>query len=290
LASETTFLHLDPAWRRPVVTHSSGEDSLLLDYFSLRDKTAIITGSGRGIGEAIAVTYAEMGANIVLCARTQAPLDRVAGRVRELGRRALVVTADINDSEALSTVIERTANEFGRIDVVVNNAGGGGHPHAFLTATEQGLETTFHNNVTSRFQLSQLAVPHMLEGGGGSIVNITSVLGRVRDRGWLVSSTTNAAVAHMTRLMAADLSPRIRVNAIACGSVATPGLDTVLKDETIKGALERATLMGRLGQPIDIALFALYLASPASAWVTGKVFEIDGGQEQCSLSLGLPDL
>jgi 7-alpha-hydroxysteroid dehydrogenase len=130
----------------------------------------------------------------------------------------------------------------------------------------------------------------MLAGDGGSIVNISSAMGRFRDRGYVAYGTAKAALAHMTRLMAADLAPRIRANAIAVGSVATSALETVLHDDGIRNEMVDKTPLRRLGQPDDIALGALWLASPAGSYVTGKVIEIDGGIEASNLDLRLPDL
>ena len=130
----------------------------------------------------------------------------------------------------------------------------------------------------------------MLERGGGAIVNISSAIGRLSDRGFVVYGTAKAALTHMTRLMAADLAPRIRVNAIAVGSVATSALETVLTDDALRTQMEDGTPLRRLGQPDDIALAALYLASPVGSFVTGKVLEVDGGLEAPNLALGLPDL
>jgi 7-alpha-hydroxysteroid dehydrogenase len=265
---------------------------MILDYFRLTDRTAIVTGSGQGIGASIAIALAEVGADVVLAARRRGLLEETAKEVERCGRRALVCPCDINDGASQRQLVEQAAEEFGRVDVLVTSAGGGGMPGTpFLNETEDNLEQIFHHNVTSRFQLSRLVAPHMLRNGdGGAIVHLTSALSRVRDRGFLVSGTTNAAVAHMTRNLAAELAPRIRVNGIACGSVGSPTLLAALEDPGIRDALASATLMQRIGEPVDIALAALYLSSPASRWVSGKIFEIDGGQEECSLHFGLPDL
>jgi 7-alpha-hydroxysteroid dehydrogenase len=130
----------------------------------------------------------------------------------------------------------------------------------------------------------------MLERGGGSIVNISSAIGRLRDRGFVAYGTAKAALTHMTRLMAADLAPKIRVNAIAVGSVATSALETVLTDDAIRNEMVAKTPLKRLGEPDDIAIGVLYLASPAASFVTGKLFEIDGGLEEANLALNLPDV
>jgi 7-alpha-hydroxysteroid dehydrogenase len=264
---------------------------VISDYFSLTDQVAIVTGAGQGIGEALALVFAEAGADIVLVARRRSPLEGVAERVEKFGRRALVVPADVNDESAMEEVVNQAAGQLGRIDILVNNAGSGGLPTPFTETTAAHLDEVMHFNVTSRFQLARLVVEQMRgHDRGGAILNITSVLGRVSDRGYLASGASNAAVAHMTGLMAADLAPRIRVNAIACGSVATPALQGIMTNDAVRGELEGNVFLRRLGQPLDIALAALYLVSPAAAWTTGKVFEIDGGQERCALDFRVPDL
>jgi 7-alpha-hydroxysteroid dehydrogenase len=130
----------------------------------------------------------------------------------------------------------------------------------------------------------------MLANGGGAIVNISSVMGRVAGRGYAAYGTAKAALAHYTRLAAADLAPRIRVNAIAVGSVATSALDVVVRNPELRGKMEAATPLHAIGDPEDIAGTVVYLASPAGGFVTGKVFEVDGGLQTPNLELGLPDL
>jgi 7-alpha-hydroxysteroid dehydrogenase len=130
----------------------------------------------------------------------------------------------------------------------------------------------------------------MLENDSGAIVNISSAMGRLRDRGFVAYGTAKAALAHMTRLMAADCAPRIRVNAIAVGSVATSALEIVLTNDELRTEMVDKTPLGRLGEVDDIALAALYLASDAASFVTGKVLEVDGGLEEANLDMHLPDL
>src|SRR6266446_2644384 len=179
--------------------------------------------------------------------------------------------------------------DFGETDVVVNNAGGT-MPRPFLDTSPGFFERSFHFNVTTAFVLSKAAAPHLLATGAGSIVNISSAIGRLRDRGFVAYGTAKAALSHMTRLTAADLAPKVRVNAIAVGSIATSALEIVLDNPEIHDEMVRRTPLKRLGQPEDIALCALYLASPAGSFVTGKLFEIDGGLEEANLDLALPDL
>lgn len=261
----------------------------MLERFRCDGKAAIVTGAGRGIGAACALALAEAGADVVLAARTPEQLEAVAEQASAFGVRAVVVPTDVNDNDAVTGLAQRCVDELGRIDVVVNNAGGS-VPRPFLDTSPGYLERAFHFNTTTAFVLSKAAVPVMLEQGSGSIVNISSAIGRLRDRGMLAYGTAKAALTHMTRLMAADLAPKIRVNAIAVGSIATSALETVLTDDEIRTQMIEGTPLKRLGEPDDIALCALYLASPAASFVTGKVYEVDGGLEEANLALGLPDL
>jgi 7-alpha-hydroxysteroid dehydrogenase len=262
---------------------------VILDRFRLTDQAAVVTGAGRGIGAAIAVAYAQAGADVLIASRTQEQLDKVAAQIADAGRRAVVVPADLNDTASLPGLVERAMSEFGRLDIVVNNVGGTG-PRPFLDTSEGYLERAFHFNVTTAFALSKAAAPHMLAGGGGSIVNISSAMGRLRDRGFVAYGVAKAALAHMTRLLAIDLAPRVRVNGIAVGSVATSALETVLQTESLLNEMVDKTPMKRLGEPEDIAAAAVYLASPAGAFITGKLLEVDGGLEAPNLALNLPDL
>ena len=260
-----------------------------MDRFRLDGRVAVITGAGRGIGAGCALAMSEAGADIAITARTEDQLDAVAAEVRSLGRRALVFPGDVNDLDVLDRFVDATIAEFGRLDIVVNNAGGS-MPTALLDTSVKMFEQAFHFNVTTAFALSKAAIPRILETGGGSIVNISSVMGRVRERGFLAYGTAKAALAPMTRLMAADCAPRIRVNAIGVGSVATSALEMVLTDDSLRKEMVDGTPLARLGEVEDIALGALYLASDASSYITGKVLEIDGGLEGANLDLRLPDL
>ncbi len=262
---------------------------MILDRFRLDDKVVIVTGAGRGIGAAIARTYAEVGANVVLAARTEAQLEEVAADVRASGGEALVVPCDVSELDVLDHLVDRTVETFGGVDIVVNNAGGS-MPNAFLDTSVRAFEKAFHFNVTTAFRLTQLAVPHMLDREGASVVNISSAIGRMSDRGFAAYGTAKGALTHLTRLLAADLAPRVRVNGIAVGSVATSALQVVLDSDEIHDEMVARTPLKRLGDPTDIAAAALWLASPAGSWVTGKVVEVDGGLEAPNLALGLPDL
>jgi 7-alpha-hydroxysteroid dehydrogenase len=250
---------------------------MILDRFRMKDKVAIVTGAGAGIGRASALALAEVGADVVLAARTQDKLEEVAEQARGFGRHALVVPCDVNHTKQLDELVARTLAELGRIDVLVNNAGGTG-PTAALDLDLRDFEAAFHFNVGTAFYLSKLCVPHMVKNGTGSVVNISSAMGRFVDIGFVAYGTAKAALSHMTRLLAHEWAPRVRVNAIAVGATETDALSPFLHAaEGLREQMEALTPMGRLGTPEDIALGVLYLASPAASWVTGKVFEIDGG-------------
>lgn len=262
---------------------------MILDRFRLDGQVAVVTGAGRGIGAATAVALAEAGADVVVSARSREQLEKVATRVEEAGRRAVVVPADLRDLEAVAALADAAHDTFGRLDVAVNNVGGT-IPNALMDTDAAYLEEAFHFNVGTAHALVRAAVPRMLENGGGSVVNISSVVGRVAGRGYLAYGTAKAALAHYTRLAATDLSPHIRVNAVAVGSVMTSALEFVASDERTRTEMEAATPLRRIGEADDIAAAVLYLSSRAGGYVTGKVLEVDGGLEQPNLDLRLPDL
>ena len=262
---------------------------MILDRFRLTDRAAVVTGAGRGIGAAVALALAQAGADVLVSARTEEQLRDVAKAVEDTGRRAEVVVADLSDLDAAAALADSAAEAFGRLDVVVNNVGGT-MPRPFMDTSPRFLEAAFHFNVSTAHALTRAAVPHMLAGDGGSVVNISSAMARTQARGFVAYGTAKAALAHFTRLAAADLAPRIRVNAIAVGSVATSALEVVLTDDGLRREMERTTPLGRIGDPEDIAAAVVYLASPAGGYVTGKLLEVDGGLDRPNLDLGLPDL
>jgi 7-alpha-hydroxysteroid dehydrogenase len=262
---------------------------VILDLFRLDDQVAIITGAGRGIGAASAVALAECGADVVIISRTQSDLDVVAAAVEAAGRRAVSVVGDVADLDVIRSLVDVARDEFGRLDVVVNNAGGA-IPLPFEITTPEYLEEAFHFNVTTAHALNQASVPLMLESDGGSIVNISSVMGRVAGRGYAAYGTAKAALAHYTRLVSKDLAPRIRINAIAAGSTATSALEIVTTTPELKSMMEDLTPLHRIADPQEMAAAVVYLASPAGAFLTGKVLEVDGGTDIPSLDFNLPDL
>ena len=268
----------------------------ILDRFLLSDHVAVVTGAGRGIGAATAVALAEAGADVVISSRTEGQLEEVAEQVRAVGRRALVVPADLAHTEAVAGLAQAAYDEFGRLDLVVNNVGGT-IPNTFLDTDVAYLDEAFHFNVSTAHALTRAAVPLMLASVGDpdeqqqkSVVSISSMMGRSSARGYLAYGTAKAALAHWTRLAATDLAPRIRVNGIYVGSVMTSALEFVAGIPETKHQMEEATPLGRIGEAEDIAAAVVYLGSRAGQYVTGKMLEVDGGLVAPNLDLGLPDL
>jgi len=264
---------------------------MTVDRFGVEGRVAIVTGGGKGIGAATAVALAGAGADVLLVARTPADLDEVAERVVATGRRCETLAGDVNDTAVLATAVDRAVATFGHLDIVVNNAGGS-MSRPFLATTVGQLERAFHFNVSVPFELSRLAVPHLLEREGASIVNISSIAGRQAVRGGMTHSLTKAAESQLTRLMAAELAPRIRVNAVLPGAVETEALADYLDafGPDVRDAMRHRTLLRRNGTPDDIAAAVVFLASPAASWITGKLLEVDGGAEENLIPHDLPDL
>lgn len=263
---------------------------MILDRFKLTGKVAIVTGAGKGIGRGIALGFAEAGADVVCAARTPADLEETAKGVRERGRRALTVPTDVTKTDQLERLVDATLEEFGRLDLLVNNAGGTG-PRPALDTSEAFFEAALRMNVTQAFLLSRLAVPKMVETAGeGAIVNISSRSSDMVQTSFVAYGAGKAALNMMTRNLAAELAPKVRVNAISVGGVGTDALQVVLTNEALKKQFDANTPMKRPGEVEDIAACALYLASPAASWVTGKIFQIDGGTECPAIRVPTPPL
>jgi 7-alpha-hydroxysteroid dehydrogenase len=262
---------------------------VLVDRFRMDGKVAVVTGASRGIGAACAVALASCGADLVLAARGSEALEAMASKLEaENGRRVVPVPGDLSDLSVLPAVVDAAISSFGRLDVLVNNVGGL-LPRALLDTSSRFLEAGFHFNVTVAFELTKLSVPHMLAAGGGSVVNISSAMGHLADRGYLAYGTAKAALDHMTRLMASDLAPRIRVNAVAPGAIETDALAVVL-DDTLRETMVSLTPLRRLGRVEEVAAAVAFLATDAASYITGKVLEVDGGIGFPNAPLGMADL
>jgi 7-alpha-hydroxysteroid dehydrogenase len=248
------------------------------NHFSLTDKVALITGGGRGIGKGIAHAFADAGAAVALVARTEEQIEDVADEINASGGRAIAIAADLTDLGRHNEILTRTVGEFGALDTVVNCAGGGDMWRPFLEDRVEDLESAFHFNVGVPFELIRLAVPHMLERPGATVVNIVSGAINLQARGHLSYDASKGALFYATRSMAASLGPRIRVNGIMPGIVETESMKAVVaRHEGVLDQLVGRTRMRRLGTPLDIGLAAVFLASSASSWITGVLLDVDGG-------------
>ncbi|MFB2880018.1 7-alpha-hydroxysteroid dehydrogenase [Floridanema aerugineum] len=247
----------------------------VLDAFKLDGQVAIVTGSGAGIGRGIAELFAASGAAVVVSDLKKETADVVAEGINANGGKAIAVPCDVTSNEALENLVKEAIDSFGKITILVNNAGGGG-PKPF----DMPMDTfiwAYKLNVFSVFHLCQLCAPHIEAAGGGAILNISSMAGDNKNINMASYGSSKAAESHLTRNIAFDLGPKnIRVNAIAPGAIKTDALATVLTPEVEKAMLKH-TPLARLGQPNDIAYAALFLCSPAASWVSGQVLTVSGG-------------
>jgi 7-alpha-hydroxysteroid dehydrogenase len=249
----------------------------ILDSFRLDGQVAIVTGSGRGIGAATAIAYADAGADVVISSRTVSQCEETAEQVRARGRRALVVPCDVLEADQRANLVDAALAEFGRLDILVNNAGGW-PPKPTLHTSEKEFSACFDFNVTTAFAMTRLAVPKIVQTAGqGAVVNISSVAGRLHSAGFAAYGTAKAALSFLTRQLAQDFAPKVRVNAIAVGSVRTEALGTIL-DEKSEKMMVGMTPLGRLGEVEDNSACARYLGSPASSYVTGEIYGVNGGR------------
>jgi 7-alpha-hydroxysteroid dehydrogenase len=261
----------------------------ILDSYRLDGRVALLSGAGRGIGAAAALALAEAGADVAVLSRTKEQIDAVAERVRALGRRAIAVVSDASDAASTEAAVARAVQELGRLDVVVSVTGGA-MPRPFLKTSDDALALAFESNVLQALRLARNAIPHLLGSDAASIVMVSSAIGHVVGRGYVAYGSGKASLDHAVRLLAAEFNPKIRVNAVAPGAVLTDSLEKVAADPTIKAVLERETPLHRIGTVDDIAAAVLYLASPASSYVTGQVLAVDGGLVKSNLEMPFPDL
>ena len=256
----------------------------LMEKFRVDGQVAVITGAGKGIGAGIARALAEAGARVVLGARTLADLEQVAKEIQDLGSQALVVPTDVLQFDQLQALADAAMTQFGRIDVLVNNAGGF-PPKPVSQTSAREFEAAMRFNVTTAFELSRICAPLMVESaGGGNILNISSIAGDKPTPCFAAYGTAKGALSLLTRELAQEFAPKVRVNAIAVGSTRTDALKTVLTDE-IEQTMVDLTPMARLGEVEDIALGALYLCSPAASYVTGEILGVNGGLERLNMQM-----
>ncbi len=246
--------------------------------FSLEGKVALVTGGSRGIGRAIALTFADAGADVVISSRKLPALEEVAEEIRGKGRKGLAVVSHIAKIEDSRSLVERAKSELGRIDILVNNAGTNPYPGPIIDAEEWAWDTTMNVNLKGPFLLSQLVARVMREQGGGNIINTASVDG-IKAGTLGIYSVTKAGLIMLTKVMAREWGQyNIRVNAIAPGVIETRFSEVFWKEPAAGEAAAKKAALGRYGAPDDVAGATLFLASGASSHITGETIVVDGGQ------------
>jgi NAD(P)-dependent dehydrogenase (short-subunit alcohol dehydrogenase family) len=239
-------------------------------------KVVIITGGSKGLGRAMALGFAEAGADVVVASRKLAPCEGVAGEIRAMGRRALAVACHVGDWDQCQRLVDTTVAEFGRIDVLVNNAGIAPVPPSLVGVTADLFDKTIAVNLKGPLRMTALAVEHMPPGG--SVINISSKASLHPTPFTVVYAAAKAGLNALTKAAAVEFGPRgIRVNAIVCGTFHTDSLHSSLPSEEMQAAMASNISLGRIASASEIVGTALYLASDASSYLTGELILLDGG-------------
>ncbi|MCG2429817.1 glucose 1-dehydrogenase [Aequorivita xiaoshiensis] len=251
------------------------------ELFNLKGKTAIVTGGANGIGKASCEMLAAFGAKVVVSDYNLEQAKKTSKEINDKGGNSIAIDCDVTKDEALVNLVDKTMAEYGSIEILVNNVGGGGAGRESPYDIEvTQFQKVFEMNVFSTWRLCQLVAPHMKKAGYGSIINMSSMASINKSPAISAYASSKAAINHMTRNLAFDYGPdNIRVNAIGPGAVRTNALKTVLTPELEKAMLKH-TPINRLGEAEDIAGAVLYFAAPISSWTSGQIIFINGGGEQ----------
>ena len=249
---------------------------MILDAFKLEGKAALVTGASAGLGQAIAIALAEAGADVACHGNTRTP-DATIEAITRLGRKAFAVTGNLGNRDTPKKLIEQTLNHFGRLDVLVNNAGTIRRSPA-IEYSEEDWASVIEVNLSSVFRMCQLAGRHMIDRGGGKILNIASLLSFQGGITVPAYAASKGGVAQLTKALANEwASKKINVNAIAPGYMRTANTKALQADETRSRQILERIPAGRWGEPADLGGAAVFLCSPASDYVNGHVLVVDGG-------------
>jgi 7-alpha-hydroxysteroid dehydrogenase len=258
---------------------------------SLKGQVAIVTGAGMGVGEGIAKALGAAGADVVCNSRTLADIELTASAIRQHGVRSIAVAGDVTVAEDLDRLVKTTIEEFGRVDILVNNAGGTIF-NACLDISDDEFSFIFDWNTKSSFMLSKRVAPYMVNQGSGVIINISSAVGHLTARGLMAYGVAKAGLDYLTKSLADEFAPHIRVNAIALGSIMTPALERTLinEDESFGRILKEKTPLRSIGDANKVGETIAFLCSSAADYITGDIMRFDGGLQDTNLPYRLPDL
>ena len=246
--------------------------------FDLTGKVALVTGASRGIGAAVAQAFAQAGAQVVLASRKQEPLDALAAEIRAAGGTALPVAAHTGDDAAVEALVARAVDEFGGVDILVNNAATNPHYGPVLTAEDGHWDKTFDVNVKGYVRVVRACMAPMQARGGGAVINVASIAGIKPETGMGVYAVSKAGVLMLTQVLAVELAPaNIRVNAVAPGYVKTRFSSVIWQNPHVYAEVKARIPQGRMAEPDELTGVMLYLASDAASFTTGAVFTVDGG-------------
>ena len=241
----------------------------------LANKVAVVTGAGRGIGRAVALAYARMGADVACVSRTEENSAKAAAEVEALGRRAWAVAVDVSDTAAVDAAAGKILDDAGRVDILVNNAGVT-RDNLLMRMSEEEWDTVINTNLKGAFNFTKALTRPFIKQRSGRIINIASVIGLIGNAGQSNYAASKAALIGFTKSIAKELAPRgITVNAIAPGFIETDM--TAALDDKVRGEILASVPLGRFGSPDDIAHAAVFLAMEPTGYVTGQVLTVDGG-------------
>jgi NAD(P)-dependent dehydrogenase (short-subunit alcohol dehydrogenase family) len=254
-----------------------GAESYLTDLFGLDGHTVLVTGGRTGIGRAVAAGAARAGADVVVTSRTPDELEPLLEELRAAGAQALGLALDVRDPDSVRLAVEATLERFGKVDVLVNNAGVALHRPA-LEISAGDWSDLIETNLTGPFAMAKAVATAMIEAGYGRIVNLSSTYAQIVAPGRAAYSTSKAALGHLTRALAVEWAPHgVTVNAVAPTTIVTPSRAEILSDEEFVQRRVAEIPVGRLGEPDDVVGAGLFLASRAAGFVTGHTIMVDGG-------------